>query len=68
MKINKTRAMMELEAIDAVRLELTRAAKSDLCTQGEIAEIHARLMSLYAALDIHNVASIIDSIDYKKAA
>jgi hypothetical protein len=68
LKINKSKAMLELEAIDAVRLELAKAVRSDLCTQGEVSEIHARLMSLYAALDVHNVTSIIEVIDYKEVA
>jgi hypothetical protein len=62
-----TKALAELIAIDSVRLELANAAKTG-ATQSELAEIHARLISLYAALDTHNVRSIIERIDYKRAA
>jgi hypothetical protein len=64
-KLNK--AFDELQAIDDVRLELAKGVKNGM-TETEIAEIHARLMSLYAALDITNIVSIIHKIDFKEAA
>jgi hypothetical protein len=61
------KALLELDAIDTVRLELTNATKRG-DNQSQLGEIHARLMSLYAALDIKNVESIIQLIKFKKAA
>lgn len=60
-------AEMELQAIDSVRKELTDAVQKGL-GQFEIEEIHARLISLYAVLDIHNVQSIIHLVDYRKVS
>ena len=60
-------AMLELKAIDSVRIELAFAVQTD-AGNITISEIHARLMSLYASLNIDNIESIIQSIDYKKAA
>jgi hypothetical protein len=61
------KAMLELQGIDMVRMELALATKRG-DNQTQLGEIHARLMSLYAALDIHNVESIIQKIDFKKVA
>jgi hypothetical protein len=52
-----------LIAIESVRLELLQASKrGDLV---EISEVHERLISLYAALNVHNVLTAIEHIDYK---
>ena len=56
-----------LMAIDNVRKELAEAYKRE-ADLTEMREIHGRLMSLYAALNIDNVLVIIDQIDYKKSA
>ena len=60
------KAVLELQAIEAVRKELEQAIQSE--KPGiEIAEIHSRLMSLYASLDIANVVDEIVT-HYGKAA
>lgn len=48
-----------LIAIDEVRKELMAASKRN-AELTEMREIHERLISLYAALNIENVLSIID--------
>lgn len=62
-----SKALAELIAIDTVRLQLANAAQKG-ATQLELEEIHKRLISLYAALDTHNICSIIERIDYKIVA
>lgn len=64
---NGQKAMLELDAIDNVRKELAKASLDGL-DQIAVREIHSRLMSLYASLDINNVSSIIQRIDFKKTA
>ena len=60
------KAVLELQAIEAVRKELEQAIQGE--KPGiEIAEIHSRLMSLYASLDIANVVDEIVT-HYGKAA
>jgi hypothetical protein len=66
-QIDTNKALMELDAIDAVRVELANAKKRG-ADQNEMGEIHGRLMSLYAAQDISNIKSVIQKIDYKKVA
>ena len=61
------KGLAELEAIDSVRNELAHAVQHDY-SPADVAIVHQRLMNLYAALDIHNVVSIIDRIKYKNAA
>ena len=65
--MDTNKAMMEVEAIDAVRNELKEAVMSnkDSIT---LSEIHSRLISLYASLDVHNIESIIHRIRYGKVA
>lgn len=56
-----------LIAISDVRKELTEASKKGTETK-EMREIHGRLLSLYAALNIENVLVIMDQIEYKRSA
>jgi len=53
-----------LKAIESVRAELTAATKRG--DMAEIREIHARLISLYAALNVHNIIVAIEHIDFKQ--
>jgi hypothetical protein len=66
-KTHYEKAEMEIKAIDFVRNELKLAIIEGL-PQKDVAEIHARLMSLYAALDVHNIECIIGKIRFKKVA
>ena len=59
---NFMRALLDCEAIDSVRIELDVAVKAN-ASSIVIGEIHARLMSLYASLDVHNIESIIHKVD-----
>jgi len=56
-----------LLAIDNVRAELSSASKRN-ADMNEMREIHGRLMSLYATLNIDNVLVIIGQIDYRESA
>jgi hypothetical protein len=56
-----------LIAIDNVRKELAEASRRD-ADLTEMREIHGRLVSLYAVLNIDNILVIIDQIDYKRSA
>jgi hypothetical protein len=53
-----------LKAIESVRAEFVAASKRGDAV--ECREIHARLMTLYAALNVHNVIMAIEHIDFKK--
>jgi hypothetical protein len=66
-ELNTSKALLEVQAIDAVRLELANAVKAEM-PQSVISEIHTRLISLYASFDAHNVESIIQRIKFNKAA
>lgn len=61
------KAQLEIQAINAVRIELAKA-KQNGASDIELGPIHARLMNLYASLDALNIESIIHQIDYKKVA
>lgn len=56
-----------LIAIDDVRNELSNASRRN-AEINEMREIHSRLMSLYAALNVDNVLVIIGQIDYREIA
>jgi len=55
-----------LRAIENVRKEFTLVAKSGDAVAAR--ECHARLMALYASLNVHNVLIAIERIDFKDAA
>jgi hypothetical protein len=61
------KAILELDAIDSVRLEIANAMKRG-ASGIEITELRDRLVSLYDALDGHNIVSIIHKIAYSKVA
>jgi hypothetical protein len=53
-----------LRAIESVRAELVAATRHG--DMAKIREIHARLISLYAALNVHNIIVAIEHIDFKQ--
>lgn len=55
-----------LKAIEMVRSELVRAVKRNDYIAAK--EIHTRLISLYAALDVHNVIVAIERVKFPKRA
>lgn len=55
-----------LKAIESVRQELVEVSKRG--DSLEMGDVHARLVSLYASLNVHNVISAIERIQYKKVA
>lgn len=56
-----------LIAINNVRKELTEAANLG-CGFKEMREIHGRLLSLYAALNINSILEIVDQVEWKRSA
>jgi plasmid rolling circle replication initiator protein Rep len=56
-----------LIAIEEVRKEL-REASNRGAQLTEMREIHGRLMSLYAALNVNNVLDVMDQVDIRKVA
>ena len=65
-KLSQEKAIDELIAIDMTRRELAECVRiNDLQAT---ADCYRRLVSLYAALDIHNVLVLIDKINFKKVS